>query len=464
VILWTRLAPDPLRGGGMPDEEVEVVWEVARDGSFGDIVSSGIVVATPDTAHTVHADAGSLDPDSWYSYRFRLGEEVSPVGRTRTLPEPGSSPERLRLAIASCQDYAGGYYAAHRDIAEQDFDAVLFLGDYIYEAPGLDDIDVAVAQRKHIGGMPVTLADYRLRYALYRMDPQLQAAHAATPWIVTFDDHEVVNNYANDDGAQHGSGPEFEQRRAAAYEAWWEHMPLRAPQPTDGSIDVHRDLQWGNLANLFVLETRQNADSPPCRDTSNFDEGPSCAEREDPNRTMLGAEQKQWLFDGLASSGATWNLIGNPVLISGLNTANAGEEPKYWLETWDGYPVERQQVAQFLLDEQVSNPVVLTGDYHANFVNQLKPEPWNPDSPVASTELLATSITSGLFGYDYTAQNPQVQWFEGQHNGYLDCEVTPNEIRARFRFVEDVKDAASPVTTGAEFVVEPGAPPTARQV
>lgn len=464
VILWTRLAPDPLRGGGMPDEDVEVVWEVARDGSFGDIVSSGIVVASPELAHAVHVDAGGLEPDNWYSYRFRIGEETSVAGRTRTLPPPDASPERLRMAIANCQDYQGGYYAAYRDMAEQDFDAVLFLGDYIYEAPGPDDPDAAIAERKNLGGVPVTLDDYRRRYALYRLDPQLQAAHAACPWIVTFDDHEVANNYAGDDGAIQGSGPEFRQRRTAAYQAWWEHLPLRAERPVDASIDVYRDAIWGDLAHLFVLETRQHADPAACRETSTLDQGAGCAEQDDPARTALGADQKAWLLDGLATAERKWTLLGNPVMMAGLNVGQPGAEPQYFLESWDGYNAERQEILQWVRDQQTPNPVVLTGDYHANFVNEVKPDPWDPASPVVAPELLATAISSGLFGYDYRAANPQVQWFEGEHHGYLDCEVTPDEIRARFRFVGDVHDPGSPVTTGAEWAIEPGAPPRARQL
>jgi alkaline phosphatase D len=464
VILWTRLAPDPLRGGGMPDADIEVEWEVAREADFSDIVTQGIAVASPSVAHAVHVDAAGLEPDSWYAYRFRVGDEISMVGRTRTLPAADASPERFRIAVANCQDYQGGRYAAHRDIAADDYDIVLFLGDYIYEAPGLDDPEQALAQRKHYGGVPVSLADYRTRYAQYRLDPQLQAAHASCPWIVTFDDHEVVNNYAGADGALAGTGAEFVARRTAAYEAWWEHMPLRVPAPVDGRLEVHRDLRWGDLAHLFVIETRQNADTPPCRDTSNFDAGPDCEERNDPARTALGAEQKTWLFDGLASADATWTVLGNPVLLAGLDIADPGNAPQYWLETWDGYPVERRELAQFLIDEQVPNPVVLTGDYHANFVNQVKPDPWDPASPVAATEVLATAVSSGLYGYDYRASNPQIEWFEGEHHGFVDCEITPDEIRARFRFVADVNDPDSIVTTGAEFVLEPGQPPRARQV
>jgi alkaline phosphatase D len=466
VILWTRLAPEPLEvGGGMPDEDVDVEWEVAADDSFTQLVVSGVAVAGPQRAHTVHVDAAGLEPDTWYAYRFRVGDEVSPVGRTRTAPPIDSSPEQLRLAVANCQDFAGGYFAAYRDIASQDFDAVLFLGDYIYEAPGPDDPDEARAERKNLGGPPASLDDYRRRYAWYRLDHDLQDAHAACPWIVTFDDHEVINNYAGDDGAQFGSGPDFAALRAVAYQAWWEHLPMRIDPPEDTDISVHREIVWGDLADLFVMETRSDADPPPCRDTSNFDAGPTCAERDDPSRSALGAAQKEWLFEGLAAATAQWTVLGNPVLMAGLDIAPPGQPGEYWLETWDGYPVERRELAEWLIDQQVPNPIVLTGDYHAAFVNVVKPDPWDPAAPVAAPELLATSVSSGLYGYDYTGvTNPQIQWFDGEHHGYLDCVIGRDSVMAHFRTVDDVGDPRSGIGTAATFEVTPGAPPEVRQV
>ncbi|MEJ5254842.1 MAG: alkaline phosphatase D family protein [Acidimicrobiales bacterium] len=465
VVLWTRLAPDPLRGGGMPSTDVDVEWEVAEDETFADVVAAGVATAEPRYGHALHVEVSELDPDRWYAYRFRVGEHTSPVGRTRTAPADDTSPERFRIAVANCQDLQGGYYLAHRDIAAQDFDAVLFLGDYIYEVPGVDDPEQALAERRYLGSrFPETLDDYRARYARARLDPDLQAAHAACPWIVTFDDHEVINNYAGRDGALGGKGPAFAARRAAAYQAWWEHMPIRTPPPETDSVRVHRDLRWGDLAHLFVIETRQDADPPPCRETSNFDQGPGCPERLEPARSALGAEQREWLFNGLTSSTATWTLLGNPVLLAGLDVSDPGEPPEYFLEVWDGYPVERRALVEHLADERVPSPVVLTGDYHAAFVNLVKPDPWDPDSPVAAPELLATSVSSGLYVHDYRAKNPQVLWFDGQHHGYLDAEVGRERIVARFRGVGDVKDPSSPVTTVATFEITSGKPPQVRQI
>ena len=458
VILWTRLAPEPmsLAGAGMPAVDVEVEWEVARDDSFADIVARGVAVATAALGHSVHVDATGLEPDQWYAYRFRLGDEVSPVGRTRTFPAADSSPERLRLAVANCQDYGSGRYAAYRDLVTHDLDVVLFLGDYIYETPGLEDPTEAIAARRYAGGFPITVDDYRRRYAQHHLDPELRAAHQALPWIITFDDHEVINNYAGDDGALAGVGEEFLVRRAAAYQAWYENLPLRVDPPVDGEIVVHRASSFGDLARLFVIETRQHADPAPCRDTSSFDSGVGCEEQQDETRTALGAEQERWLIDGMAENEAFWQLLVNPVLLAGLDISEPDDPPAFYLETWDGYPAERRRIVSAIAERKVRNPVVLTGDYHASFVADVRPDPFDPASPIVAPELLATSISSVVFPTDFTATNPQVQYFEAR-NGYLTCEVTRDAITADFRYVTDVADAASPVTVGATFVVMPAA-------
>lgn len=458
VILWTRLAPTPMVGaGGMPDVDVDVEWEVATDDTFDALVAAGVATATGALGHSVHVDATGLEPDTWYAYRFRVGDEVSAVGRTRTFPAPDVSPERLRLAVTNCQDYQSGRYAAYRDLLDQDLDVVLFLGDYIYETPGLLDAapEQAVAERRYLGGVPTVVDDFRIRYAQHHLDPQLMAAHQAAPWIITFDDHEVVNNYAGDDGAAVGRGPEFLERRAAAYQAWYENLPLRVEPPVDGEIEVYRDSSFGDLARLFVIETRQHADTPPCRDTSVADTGPSCDERLEPERTALGAEQRDWLLAGMAESTAAWQVLVNPVMLGGLDISPPDAEPAFFLEIWDGYPVERAAIADGLRQAGVRNPVVLSGDYHASFVLDVRADPWDLSSPVVAPELLATSISSGVFAEDYRAKNPHVQYFEPR-NGYLVCEVTADEIRADFRYVEDVADADSAVTSGATFVVLPG--------
>src|SRR5688572_12914253 len=227
VILWTRLAPSPLDpAGGMPPEPVDVKWEVADDEGFAKVLRKGTATAEPDLAHSVHVDAKGLDPASDYFYRFRVGDDVSPVGRTRTLPKPGASPKQLRLALATCQDYGTGYYTAYRDLVAQDPALVIFLGDYIYEHPIF-----SFADRANPSTEAISLDDYRARYALYKTDADLQTAHQAVPWVTTWDDHEVDNNYAGDVSQAGDPTDEFHERRVAAYRAWNEHMPVRLEAP-----------------------------------------------------------------------------------------------------------------------------------------------------------------------------------------------------------------------------------------
>src|SRR5829696_1759568 len=302
VVLWTRLAPTPLDpGGGMPDAPVPVAYEVAADERFRRIVRRGSALARPAGAHTVHADVRGLRPGATYWYRFRAGGELSPTGRARTAPAAGARVRRARFATASCQNYQDGYYTAHQALAGEDLDFVVFLGDYIYEGrPN------PAALRSHDGvAEPLTLDEYRSRHALYRSDPDLQAAHAAFPWVVTLDDHEVDNNWADDIPQDPGlQSPEaFRARRIAAFQAYWEHMPLRRAQaPRGPDMTLYRRLGWGDLLQLDVLDTRQYRSDQPT----------SLAGAEDPASTMLGAEQEAWLDRGLAGSSARWNALAQP--------------------------------------------------------------------------------------------------------------------------------------------------------
>lgn len=463
VILWTRLAPEPFAAdGGMPDADVPVRWEVATDGGFGDVVAEGEAVATPALGHSVHVDATGLEPATTYWYRFIVGDHVSPVGRTRTLPASSSSPEAFTIGVANCQDYGSGYYAAYRHLVQEDLDVVAFLGDYIYERAGVDTPEEAIALRRNYGPEAVTLDQYRARYALYKLDTDLQAAHHAFPWIVLWDDHEVANNYAGPVGEKGEDPAEFDRRRAAAYQAWYEHLPVRVDPPDGPDLRIWRDFAVGDLAHLFAIDVRQSSDPIPCRATSTLDMGPGCAERDEPERSNLGDEQEAWLFDGLRASNARWNLLVNPVLMSGLDIAEQGEDPAYYLEVWDGFPEQRRRVVEVLDEEDVSNPVVISGDYHAAFVADLKADPWDPDAPVVAPELLGSSISSLVFSTDHTARNPQIRYFDPR-NGYLVCRLSRDELVADFRYVADVGDPDSPLAPGATFVVTAGSPTAERR-
>jgi alkaline phosphatase D len=456
-VAWTRLAPGPLEpGGGMPEADVDVQWQVATDDAFVDLVRSGTVTASSEYGHAIHVDVDNLDPDETYFYRFLVGDQASPVGRARTLPAPEASPTEVRFAMATCQDLASGYYAAHRSIAaEPDLAAVLFLGDYIYEFGGPDQL--GPGERNNIGPPPLTLEDYRHRYAQYKSDPDLQAAHAAAAWVVLWDDHEVENNY---EAAVPGPGSPvdaaaFPARRTAAYQAWWEHQPVRVGPPSDGSLRIYRELAFGDLVRFLVLDDKQYGAPPPCRDLSNLDVGPSCPEREDPSRSLLGEEQEQWVLDALANSDSRWNAVAQGVMLGGLNSGPPEGPPTYFLESWDGYPEARRRLVEGIEASGARNPIVLTGDYHASFVLDVRPDPFDLTTPAVAPEFLVTSISTFTFPADYTAQNPHVRYFEPR-NGYAICTVTPDEWRTEFRYVSDVKDPDATVSAGPSFVVRDG--------
>jgi alkaline phosphatase D len=455
VILWTRLAPDPSSaGGGMPDDDVDVLWEVATDEGFTDVVAAGVATATRDLAHAVHVDAGGLDPATTYRYRFTVGEFTSAVGTTRTFPAGDAAPERFRFVVASCQDLQFGRYGAWRAAADEpDVDAVLFLGDYVYELEPVDASPEQDGSRTWRNGPPLDLAGYRIRYAQVKEDASLQAAHHAAPWLVVWDDHEVTDNYTGDTSYADPEPVAFRAQRLAAYQAWYEHMPVRIDSPLDeiagGGLRVHRSFRFGDLLTMPLIDTRQFADPTPCRETSVLDRGPDCPERSDSERTLLGAEQEEWLFGELQAADTTWTVLGNPVMLAGYDATGGQGAPEYYLESWDGYVAERARLLDVL--DGLAAPVVLTGDFHASFVLDAK-RAAGGDTVVA--EFLVTGISSLPFEAT-TAGNPHVRYAEAG-NGYLVCDVTASEWRSEFKFVTDVWDAESPVETRATFVLAPG--------
>jgi alkaline phosphatase D len=463
VVLWTRLAPKPLEGGGMPADDVDLAWEVARDDRFSAIEASGVVTARAADAHTVHVIADGLEANSSYAYRFRVlaadGEQVSPTGRTRTFPSPDSSPERLTFVFASCQDWQSGSYAAWRDAAATpDLDCVVFLGDYIYEDAGGQSVNAgAVAgARVHVGGETVTLDDYRTRYAQYHTDPDLAEAHRVAPWIVTWDDHEIVNNDAGT-AVPPDASPE---RRAAAYQAWWEHQPVRLAPPDGDHLAIHRTVTFGDLARFFVLDGRQYRSIQPCKATSVQDFGTSCDERLAPDRTLLGTAQEDWLVSGLASSSAVWDVLANDVIFSGYDfNPLAGGQSLYLLDTWDGYPAARTRVLDALARNASPshNTLIVTGDVHASFVIDTA----TADGRVVATELVGTSITSSypLGAVTRAAQpkNPSTKWFDDR-KGYVRCTVTRDACTAEYRTLADPRDPAAVVATAATVTIAAATP------
>ncbi len=451
VTLWTRLAGDDLG-----PQRIPVAWELATDERFGRVVRHGTIDATADLGHAIHIDLDGLDPGSEFHYRFHTREHTSPTGRTRTAP---ARHERapLRFAFASCQEYQEGWYTAYRDAAAGDLDLLVHLGDYIYEHGVHDD-----GVRRHEGGPVTTLDDYRRRYATYRSDPDLRAAHAACPWVITWDDHEVADNYTGlVAGALADPDPDplaFARRRTAAYRAWYEHQPVRVAAPTGADLAIHRAVPWGSDVLLLALDTRQYRSEQTC---SPIDIGPMCDEMRGGGPTVLGDAQHAWLERELDASAAMWNVLANQVLFAPMTF---GPERSVQLDGWDGYPAARRRVTQFLDDHGVRNPVFITGDIHLSAVNDVRADVDDAASRVVATEFVGTSISSGsdaiLAGFhdSIVEQNPHLRWIEHDHRGYVVCEAGPDAFTAEYRFVDDARDPESRVRTARRWAIEPGRP------
>jgi len=462
VVLWTMLRPD----GGAPDGDVEVEWEVGTDRDLAEVVQRGTAPAMGALGHSVHVDVDGLDPDTEYWYRFRAGGFETEPARTRTFAAPGTMPERFRFAFSSCQNWEHGYYAAYRDVADtDDLDAFVFLGDYIYEyASGgyADDRGRQTGQDFECE----TVEQYRDRYALYRSDPLLRSAHAHVPWIVTWDDHEVDNDYAGAVSEQDAPEDAFLDRRAAAYQAWYEFMPVRLGAPSGPDYDIYRSFAHGDLLRFHVLDTRQYRSDQQRGEPFVEQLGEAVQVRiDEPGRTMLGDEQRQWLLDGAAASTARWDVLAQQVFMFGGNAVVHADPPVVVVDTWDGYAEERRAVLG-ALGGSVDNLVVLTGDFHSAAVADLRADPFDQSLPVVGTELMATSISSTFFDADEVvealvgaalATNPQIKWFDTRR-GYTRCDVTPERWVADYRVVEDQFDEGSALSTASSWEVIAGAP------
>ncbi len=455
VVLWTRLAPSPLDAdgqGGMPNTDVVVDWQVSTNPAFTSLVASGSVTARYAQAHSVHVVAGGLAPDAGYYYRFRAQGHISPVGRTRTAPAFNVVGRELTMAFASCAHFESGYYTAYRRLADDRPDLILHLGDYIYE-----DSATAGLVRQHLGGEIVSLADYRRRYAQYKSDPDLQAAHAIAPWLVVPDDHEVENNYANMVRADNSPALTTEQwaaRRAAAYQAYYENMPLRSSSaPSGNSIPLYRRVRWGTLATFHMLDTRQFRDDQACGDGWKV-----CADADLASRTLAGTAQEAWLLDGFAQHLGTWDILGQQVFFARqLDASGAGN-----MDAWDGYRAARARIQQGWVDRTVRNPVVLTGDVHSSWASDLKADYTNPSSRTIGTELVCTSISSGGNGSSSTtiphgSTNPHIKFYAARR-GYVRTTITPTHIAADFRAVATVTEHGAAATTLRSFVIQEGQP------
>lgn len=464
LVLWTRVAPEPLApdgAGGMPDRAVAVIWEIAEDPRFERLVRRGETMAEARWAHSLHVEVGGLRPGRDYWYRFLFEGQASTVGHARTAPAPEVDVERLRFAHASCQHYEQGWFVAHRHMAAEDLDLVAFLGDYIYESSwGRSHV------RKHGSRAPDTLAEYRVRHALYRGDPDLQACHAAHSWIVTWDDHEVQNDYAADRSEKMWSRPRFLAMRAAAYRAFYEHMPLpETMQPRGPDMAIHARLDWGRLARFHVLDDRQYRSYQVCprplRGGSNV-VGASCVERLSPGLTMLGAAQEAWLDAGFADSRAQWNVLAQQTLFAPLARQGLREERRFWTDGWDGYPAARQRLVESMVARRLSNPLIVGGDVHACYAADILAEPAEGRGAVVASEICGTSITSqGPSEIAVQSQlrlNPHLRYANGEDRGYVTTTLSPRGARADLRAVDSVKRQDAGISTRARVDIEAGRP------
>ena len=468
-VIWTRLAPQPLEPrGGMSEAPVEVQWQVATDPSMSKVVREGKAIARIELAHSVHVELDGLEPGRDYFYRFRAGDAETAAGRARTLPPPGAAVEEMRFAAAGCQQWEGGYYTAWRAIADDHLDFVFHYGDYIYERP------YAAA---NLRGQPFarvmpqdfatcyTLTDYRRRYSLYKTDPDLQAAHASCPFLTSFDDHEVADNWAATTDPKSTPAEAFLVRRAAAFQAWYEHSPVRrALMPMGPDVIAYRRFAIGNLADVTVLDTRQYRSKQPCGDGFK-----PCAEADSAARTMMGVRQEAWLAEGLRASRGTWQVIAQQVLFAHFDwrsfpwVADTGS-PAGDLDAWDGATAARDRMLALWREAKVQNPVVLTGDVHRAIALDLHADWREPSSPCLGVEFVATSIASGGDGSATTsnwdklhANNPHLK-FTDELRGYNRHIVTPRHWQADFRVVERISAPGQPVTTKRSLAVEAGKP------
>ncbi|VIO81363.1 alkaline phosphatase D family protein [Bradyrhizobium ivorense] len=453
VILWTRLAPRPLEDGGMPDAPVEVEWQIAEDEKFARVVARGTEHVTADLAHSVHAEARGLQPDRLYWYRFRAGTAVSPVGRTRTAP--AGHKARVRFAFASCQQYEQGFFSAYRDMATRELDLVVHLGDYIYERSwGSRHV------RQHGVGVPTTLAEYRNRYALYKGDTDLQAAHAAFPWLSIWDDHEVTDDYANDRSYTVRDPGQFLKIRAAAYQAYYEHMPLPlSARPRGPDATIYEHYRFGDVMDVLLLDDRQYRSASACVNGGRPTWIVPCAERTEEARTMLGRAQENWFDERLGNCHAPWTIVAQQTLMA-QDRRGAADDDHYWMDGWDGYPSARRRLLDAFAAHRTRNPVVIGGDRHAFFAGSLKRDFTKPDEPAIATEFVGTSITSDGPGEAATrkaiADNPHLTFARGDKRGFATVELDAKTCTVGFEAVDNVKEIDSGVRRLATFVVEDG--------
>jgi alkaline phosphatase D len=463
IVLWTRLAPEPANPTALGTATIPVHWRIARDDAMRRVVAQGTASATPELAHSVHVEVKGLRAGADHFYQFHTGAEESTVGHFRTAPGHAAWAPQLTFAVATCQDVPSGYYTAYRDMVQNDLDLVLHLGDYTYEY-GFDSWNRAEPVIAPFNSEAIDLRTYRLRHTLHKLDPDLQAAHAAFPFVVVWDDHEVQNDYSGLAPEWGSPSPEFSARRAAAYQAFYEHLPIRLSRALDPAeeLRIYRRLDYGRLAEFTMLDDRQYRTDNPCGDGESL----RCAAALGDDYTMLGRRQERWVKEGLDDSRARWSIVGQQLLLAELEHLPY-EDERYWNDAWDGYPMARQRLLEAVVDERVRNPVFFTGDWHSTFVNDLKLDFKDPAAPTVATEFVTPAITTGgddtPYGPYYAPMvpfNPHIKYYEGDRRGYMKATVTKSQLQVDLRFVTTVEDSGGTGYTERTFYVEdrnPGA-------
>ncbi|MGQ3139696.1 MAG: alkaline phosphatase D family protein [Sphingopyxis solisilvae] len=447
LVLWTRAV-------GLT-EDVRLGYEIASDENFRAIVRSGGIDAPAGRGGAAHLEVRGLPPGRPYFYRFHLGDAVSRVGRAATV---AANPERLRLALTSCQHWEHGWFSAYRDMIEQNVDAVLQVGDYIYEKSFGSGPNV----RAFGAPDPLTLDDYRARHALYRTDPDLAAAHAAMPFIVALDDHEVENDYAGVHGGVTVDPAAFLRRRTAAWQAYFEHMPLRpSAWRSGGSLQLFRRFRWGRLATVHMLDTRQYRSVQACSDEKRGGQVVrDCDAVADPGATMLGARQEAWLDDGLARERGIWSLVAQQTLFSRL-VLPQGPDAR-WSDMWDGYEAARHRALGSLGRPTVRNAVVLGGDVHSFWLNNVLADFGDPRSKIVASEVVTSCLASrngpaALFD-GARSRNPHIRYHDNAHAGYALLDVVPERIDVDLRAVASLDEPAARCFSLERRSIEAGRP------
>ena len=461
AVLWTRLAPEPADPTHLGRHALPVRWRVATDDSMRRVVASGVAHAEANLAHSVHVEVDCLRPGGDYFYQFHARDEESPVGHFRTAPARHESPRELKFAFVTCQDWPSGHYIAYRDMVSNDLDLVLHLGDYTYEYT-IGGNNRGIPTPTGFGEETIDLRTYRLRHTLHKLDPDLQAAHARFPFAVVWDDHEVQNDYSGLAPEFSEPSPEFAARRAAAYQAYYEHMPirLRAALMPAQELRIYRRLRYGRLAEFTMLDDRQYRTDNPCGDGESL----RCDEAINGDYTMLGSRQERWLSRRFERSQARWNIVGQQLLLAELEHLPY-EDERYWNDAWDGYPRARQRLLETVVGSGIRNPVFLTGDWHSTFVNDLKLDFKNPSSPTVATEFVTPAITTGGDGTPYgpyygpmIPYNPHIKYFEGDKRGYFMATATRQQLRLDLRFMTSVQSNSGTGYTERTFYVNDGEP------